>query len=143
MKKRIIGALVALIGINSMAADDEYHYQGTPISTAVIVSFPDSSAAFKPDESQVEILSAAKDAAAIFIRGRTSTDKPSKQDEALALTRAISARNYLIARGVSPLKISINYASAMDFIASNQTREGRMLNQRVEVELVHIPLIAD
>lgn len=142
MKKLIIGALAALIAINSMAAD-EYHYQGTPISTAIMVSFPDGSAAFKPDDSQAEILAAAKDAAAIYIRGRTSTDRASKQDEALALARAISARNYLIARGVSPLKISINYASAMDFIASNQTREGRMLNQRVEVELVHVPLISD
>jgi len=111
---------------------------GTPISEAVIVFFPDSSAQFKPSADQATTLIEAKAAALVTIRGRTSTDKPSAKDELLALSRALSARSYLIARGVSPLKITINFASAADFIADNSTQEGRWANQRVEVELIYV-----
>ena len=47
-----------------------------------------------------------------------------------ALRRALSPRQYLIARGVSPLKIMVNFASASDFVADNSTPEGRHQNQR-------------
>ena len=46
---------------------------------------------------------------------------------------------YLIARGVSPLKIMVNFASAADFVADNSTAEGRRENQRVDIEVVYIP----
>jgi outer membrane protein OmpA-like peptidoglycan-associated protein len=36
------------------------------------------------------------------------------------------------------LKIVVNFASAADFIADNSTPEGRLENQRVEVELVFV-----
>lgn len=123
-------------------AQEVQEYHGNPILTGVTVQFADNSVAFSPDAIQAEILSGARDAAAIYIRGRTSTNKPSAADERLALNRAISARNYLVSRGVSPLKISINYASAADFVASNNTREGRLQNQRVEVELIHVVMQA-
>lgn len=38
-----------------------------------------------------------------------------------------------------PLKIMVNYASAADFIADNTTAAGRAENQRVEIDLVHVP----
>ncbi len=109
-----------------------------PISAAVFVSFADSSAVFKPDADQAARLADAKGAALVTIRGRTSTDKPSAKDESLALARALSARSYLLARGVSPLKVVVNFASAADFIADNSTPEGRHENQRVEVEMVFV-----
>jgi outer membrane protein OmpA-like peptidoglycan-associated protein len=116
---------------------------GTPISASVIMSFPDSSAAFKPDADQAVRLADAKGAALVTIRGRTSTNKPSAKDESLALARALSARSYLIARGVSPLKVVVNFASAADFIADNSTPEGRHENQRVEVEMVFVSPITN
>jgi outer membrane protein OmpA-like peptidoglycan-associated protein len=111
---------------------------GTPISAAVIVSFQDSSAVFKPDAAQATRLADASGAALVTIRGRTSTDKPTAKDESLALSRALSARSYLIARGVSPLKVVVNFASAADFISDNSTPEGRHENQRVEVEMIFV-----
>ena len=75
----------------------------------------------------------------IYVSGRTSTPRPSPADEALALRRALSARQYLIARGVSPLKIMVNFASATDFVADNSTPEGQYQNQRVDIELVYVP----
>lgn len=112
---------------------------GTPISTTVYVFFQDSSASFRPTPADVEILTKAKSAALVAVRGRTSTLKPSAKDEAMALARATSARTYLITHGVSPLKININYASAADYMADNSTPEGRLQNQRVEIEIVHVP----
>lgn len=113
---------------------------GEPVLTAVSVSFPDSSTTFRPDASTAELLAEAKGAAMIYVSGRTSTLRPSAADEALALRRALSARQYLIARGVSPLKIMVNFASASDFVADNSTPEGRYQNQRVDIEIVYIPM---
>lgn len=125
---------------NAMAQVGTY---GTPVSSAVVVSFADNSSAFRPNTEQAEFLADAKQAALISIRGRTSTNKPTAKDEALAMARALSARTYLIARGVSPLKVSVNFASAADFIADNSTPGGRHENQRVEVELVFVPALTN
>lgn len=117
---------------------DSFNSFTTPISSSVLVSFADSSAAFKPSADQVAHLADAKGAALVTIRGRTSTNKPSAKDESLALSRALAARSYLIARGVSPLKIVVNFASGADYVADNSTPEGRYENQRVEVEMVFV-----
>ena len=112
---------------------------GEPVSSAVSVSFADSSSTFRPDVSAAAILATAKDASMVTINGRTSTNRPSARDEALALARAVSARSWLIAHGVSPLKIMINYVSAADFVADNSTPEGRYLNQRVDIQMIFVP----
>jgi outer membrane protein OmpA-like peptidoglycan-associated protein len=112
---------------------------GNPVSTTVYVSFPSSSVSFRPGPDDAAMLASAKDAALVAIRGRTSTTIPTAKDEALALARATSARAYLVARGVSPLKITINYASAADFVTDNFTPEGRLQNQRVEIDIIHVP----
>ena len=112
---------------------------GEPVLTAVSVSFSDSSTTFRPDASTAELLAEAKGATIIYVSGRTSTLRPSAADEALALRRALSARQYLIARGVSPLKIMVNFASASDFVADNSTPEGRHQNQRVDIEVIYVP----
>jgi outer membrane protein OmpA-like peptidoglycan-associated protein len=122
----------------AFAAADPY---GAPISEAIFVSFADSSAVFTPSTAQQENLTAANRAALVTVRGRTSTSKASAKDESLALARALAARAYLIAHGVSPLKIDINFASATDYLADNTTPEGKLANQRVEVEMVfRIPI---
>ena len=113
---------------------------GTPIMTTLHVSFPDSGTEFKPSDAVIFALSEAKNAAMIYVSGRTSTNTPSAADEALAFKRAASARAYLIRRGISPLKIMVNYASASDFIADNNTTSGRLQNQRVDIELVFVPM---
>lgn len=113
--------------------------EGEPVSGMVAVLFADNSTAFRPTPEQAEILVDAKNAAMVTINGRTSTTKASQRDETLALARAVSARAWLVEKGVSPLKIMINYASATDYAADNTTLEGRKLNQRVEVEVFFIP----
>ncbi|WP_446812214.1 OmpA family protein (plasmid) [Methylomonas sp. 2BW1-5-20] len=109
-----------------------------PRSNTVTILFDNRSIIFRPSISDSSVLDDAKNAALITVRGRTSTPIPSAKDEQLALSRAVSARNYLIARGVSPLKIHVNYASGSDFVADNSTPEGKRQNQRVEIELVYV-----
>jgi outer membrane protein OmpA-like peptidoglycan-associated protein len=57
-------------------------------------------------------------------------------DARIALGRALSARNYLIEHGVSPDKITVDSQADGDFIAPNDTKAGRALNRRVEIELL-------
>lgn len=123
----------------ALAAQPISNY-GEPITSRISVSFADSSTAFRPDVDMTDRLADAKEAAAIYINGRTSTNSPSARDEALALQRALSARSYFIARGVSPLKIMINFASAIDYATENITPQGRYQNQRVDIELVYVPM---
>jgi hypothetical protein len=123
------------ITTNTLAEDG---FMGTPQSNTVTVLFDNRSIIFRPNVSDSSILDDAKHAALITVRGRTSTPIPSAKDEQLALSRAVSARKYLIERGVSPLKIHVNYASGSDFIADNSTPEGKRQNQRVEIELVYV-----
>lgn len=132
-------SLALLFGAQTaLAAGDEGNF-GTPISTGVSVSFADSSATFQPTPEALELLADARRAAIIYVSGRTSTPRPSAPDEALALRRALSVRSYLVARGVSPLKIMVNFASATDFVADNSTPAGRRENQRVDIEVVYVP----
>lgn len=112
---------------------------GAPVTTTITVPFLDNGSVFRPRVEDEAALAHAADAALITIRARTSTNMPTEKDETLALARALSTRNYLIARGASPLKIVLNYVSAMDYVADNITPVGRLKNQRVEIDLVHIP----
>jgi outer membrane protein OmpA-like peptidoglycan-associated protein len=122
---------------SALAASNDYR---EPVSSTVSVSFSDSSSTFRPGPTNAVLLEAARDASLVTINGRTSTTRPSKRDERLALARAVSARDYLVAQGVSPLKIMINYVSAADFVADNGTPEGRYLNQRVDIQMIYVPM---
>ena len=134
----IASLLASITFAQSAMAQEPADTFGTPISSAVVVSFADSSSTFRPNTEQATHLSDAKQAALVTILGRTSTNTPSARDEALVLARALSARSYLVAHGVSPLKIAVNFASAADFVYDNSTPEGRRESQRVEVELVYV-----
>ncbi|EDB8709778.1 OmpA family protein [Salmonella enterica subsp. enterica serovar Schwarzengrund] len=124
---------------SAMAADYSAAYS-SPVSSMVMVSFPDSSTTFQPPADVAAVLDNAKTAAMIYINGRTSTNRHSARDEVLALKRALSARKYLVDRGVSPLKVMVNFASATDYYTENITPEGRHQNQRVEIELIYVPM---
>ena len=133
-------SLASMIFAQGAMAADYGSAADTPISSMVMVSFPDSSTTFQPPVDVAAVLDDARTASMIYINGRTSTNRPSARDEALALKRALSARKYLVDRGVSPLKVMVNGASAADYVTENITPEGRYQNQRVEIELVYVPM---
>lgn len=106
-------------------------------STVFRYQFGFNSAALTLTETQkAELLPKAHNADRIEIRGRTDGQTPSAGDEAIAKARALSARALLVANGVSPQKMAINYVSAGDYITDNYSPAGRSQNRRVEIEVI-------
>jgi outer membrane protein OmpA-like peptidoglycan-associated protein len=128
----------SLIAIPSLAQEPGNEPAGETASTMVSIPFVSSSATFHPSEEEASLLGDIRDATMVSIAGRTSTNRASARDESLALARAISARSWLVAHGVSPLKVMINYVSAADFVADNSTAVGRAQNQRVDIEVFYV-----
>lgn len=115
--------------------------QADVLSKTVVVPFAANTSEFRPDIDAKDNLKQANDASLITIKGRASGNDhalANKRAEQLSLQRALSARAYLIKQGVSPLKISINYAPG-DYIADNRTGEGKQQNRRVEIEMIYVP----
>lgn len=97
-------------------------------------SFSSSKLALTPAQ-KAELLLKAHSAERIEIRGRTDGKRPSSGDEAVAKARALAARSLLVANGVPPEKMAINYVSAADYVADNYSPAGRSQNRRVEIEV--------
>jgi outer membrane protein OmpA-like peptidoglycan-associated protein len=88
-----------------------------------------------PWAHQTSLLALIRQAQHIEVRGRTDAQITSNKDEQVALARAISARRFLVQNGVTPSKIGLNFVSGGDFVADNDTEEGRAKNRRVEIEV--------
>ena len=88
-----------------------------------------------PSAMEPELLSLARSAQRILVKGRTDGQAYSAGDEQVALGRALRARQYLIAHGVEATRIDVQFASAADYLAENTSSTGRAQNRRVEIEL--------
>jgi outer membrane protein OmpA-like peptidoglycan-associated protein len=114
---------------------------GAPIQPnvpqTVWVQFPFKATKFKPSPSQAEeIHELMLKSSQVIVRGRTDGRRYTASDENIALNRALSAKRYLVRNGASPLMIFINYYSGGDYIADNNSPEGRHQNRRVELEFI-------
>jgi hypothetical protein len=107
-------------------------------SSPVFGVLPDSSATFQPTPRPWAAGRRQERGDRSTSAGAPARYGPARPTRPCTLPCA-SARSYLVARGVSPLKIMVNFASAADFVADNSTAEGRRENQRVDIEVVHIP----
>lgn len=88
----------------------------------------------RPDVAQA-LVAAASRADRITVRSYTDSAVVDDTNRKVALARALAARQYLIERGIDPLRIRAFYNSAGGFIADNSTPEGRAQNRRVQVEM--------
>lgn len=71
----------------------------------------------------------------ILVKGHTDSSGAEKYNQELSERRANAVRNYLIAKGVAPDRITaIGFGMTMP-VASNDTAEGRERNRRVEIEI--------
>lgn len=70
----------------------------------------------------------------INIKGYTDSSGPSSYNTMVSELRANTIKNYLIAKGVAPGNMTTFGLGPQEFIASNETDEGRRLNRRVEIE---------
>ena len=80
------------------------------------------------------VLRASPDAP-IAISGHTDTTGDELFNRDLSLRRAVAVRNYLVRQGVPAERVEVaGYGDSIP-VASNDTREGRRSNRRVEIEL--------
>ena len=76
------------------------------------------------------------DAYMIVIVGHTDSSGDPRYNMALSLKRAQSVADYLISTGVNEDQIRVIGRGSKEPIASNETREGRMQNRRVDILVV-------
>jgi outer membrane protein OmpA-like peptidoglycan-associated protein len=108
----------------------------TSKSAIVQVQFPRYSTVFNPSPAVAWVLvPAAKDAERINITGYTDSRIAGPLDAEIALNRAEAARDYLIDKGVKAEKINVFSQADDGFIAPNNTKQGRAINRRIEIEI--------
>lgn len=76
------------------------------------------------------------DAYIVVIVGHTDSSGDASYNMALSLKRAESVADYLIATGVNEDQIRVIGRGSKEPIASNETREGRIQNRRVDILVV-------
>jgi outer membrane protein OmpA-like peptidoglycan-associated protein len=73
--------------------------------------------------------------AAITINGYSDSLGSASYNNMISEIRANAVKNYLIAKGVAPARMTAFGHGSQKFIGSNKTEQGRQLNRRVEIEL--------
>jgi OOP family OmpA-OmpF porin len=71
----------------------------------------------------------------VAVRGHTDSIGSEAYNQRLSEQRALSVKDYLIDRGVSPAAVRTMGMGEAEPIASNSTAEGRAQNRRVEIEI--------
>ena len=82
----------------------------------------------------VEIISQQPEAR-LILNGYTDSVGSTDYNLMIAESRASSVKLYLVAKGVNPLQITVAGKGARDFVATNDSEEGRSLNRRVEIQI--------
>jgi outer membrane protein OmpA-like peptidoglycan-associated protein len=71
----------------------------------------------------------------LILNGYTDSVGSTDYNLMIAEGRASSIKLYLVAKGVNPLQIIVAGKGARDFVATNESEEGRSLNRRVEIKI--------
>ena len=108
------------------------------------VNFDFDKADIRPDAAVIldEAASLLSDALAactnrsVSVEGHTDAVGADAYNQDLSERRANSVMDYLAGKGVSPSRLSSKGFGESNPIATNETREGRALNRRVELRLV-------
>ncbi len=73
-----------------------------------------------------------------ILKGYTDSFGEPSYNKIVSENRANAVKIYLTGNGVEPTKIKAIGYGAQNFLASNKTKEGRLFNRRVEIELNNI-----
>lgn len=109
----------------------------------ITVYFGFNKTQFKPSpEVATNIISLAKQAEWIGIRGYTDNIGSDQVNQQIAEKRAAAAKQYLISQGIDSNKIS-NYGSTDGYISPNKTAYERSFNRRAELEFTQTVLFKE
>lgn len=124
----------ALGGVTRALDDIERRIEQTG-NALVRVTFAFGSVRFEPPAALAgALLSAGNKAGAVRIAGHTDNAGTAAANERVAMRRALSARQYLIERGVDRDKISVVARGADEPLLDNLSADGRAQNRRVEID---------
>jgi outer membrane protein OmpA-like peptidoglycan-associated protein len=104
------------------------------------VNFDFDKAEIRPDaavilDEAVSILSGAPDSQ-VRVEGHTCSMGPDTYNQGLSERRAASVLQYLVEHGIAASRLnSVGFGESRP-IATNDTREGRALNRRVELQVL-------
>jgi outer membrane protein OmpA-like peptidoglycan-associated protein len=73
--------------------------------------------------------------AKLSLAGYTDAVGSAEYNQMIAESRASAVKLYFVANGVNPNRISVIGKGARDFVAFNDSEEGRSLNRRVEISI--------
>lgn len=111
-------------------------YRTTPFGVVIRVFHPFARTEFEPTEAAAHALRVnVHGAEAIEVRGYTDSNVVNPIDKLIAIERAQKARTWLINNGAEPAVIRTKSYTAGQFMADNQTQQGRSLNRRVEIDI--------
>jgi outer membrane protein OmpA-like peptidoglycan-associated protein len=71
----------------------------------------------------------------VIVEGHTDSTGSDAYNQALSQRRADAVLNYLVRKGVPANRLTARGFGKSSPVASNDTREGRALNRRVELEV--------
>ena len=69
----------------------------------------------------------------LVLKGYTDSTGTDRYNQLISTNRSVVVKMYLVGKGIHPDKIEIIGYGAVDFIAFNNSAEGRRLNRRVEI----------
>jgi outer membrane protein OmpA-like peptidoglycan-associated protein len=110
-----------------------------PTQKFIIQCEHDSAAISEPDKMTLDLIAefvALYPATRLIIRGYTDSQGDPGYNLTLSASRARQGKTLMVSKGIDPLNIETVGMGSADPVASNQTPEGRMMNRRIEIELV-------
>ena len=90
----------------------------------------------KPELNRLVSTLSSKSTMVIEVNGHTDNSGPEEYNISLSKRRANAVANYLIANGIAKEKITVKYFGESQPATSNDTREGRKKNRRVEFKII-------
>lgn len=115
---------------------DDIERRMVEVGNALVrIQFGFNSTRFTPDAAQATALVAAgKQAGAVHIVGHADNAGPAAANRQVAMQRAVSARQYLVERGVARDKVTVASRGADEPLLDNLSEDGRARNRRVEID---------
>jgi outer membrane protein OmpA-like peptidoglycan-associated protein len=110
-----------------------------PTQKFIIQCEHDSAAISEAGQKTLDLIAefvALYPATRLIIRGYTDNLGDPGYNLTLSASRARQGKTLMVSKGIDPLNIETVGMGSADPVASNQTPEGRMMNRRIEIELV-------
>ena len=71
----------------------------------------------------------------ISLNGYSDSLGPASYNQMISEMRAHAVKNYLVGKGIEPVRIEALGHGSQKFMGNNNSAEGRLLNRRVEIEI--------